>query len=132
MSSAIDMNSTNETFTNDEVRNENFIRFTIIHYSIKENLIEEEKEEVYLPMDAIVSPSEEPTNSQSIKEETDTPSESSTQPSHDQSLILEGKRSRKPTSLFNMSQLITSKKEFSIPQVTSLFPHLPGTEMISR
>ena len=40
-----------------------------------------------------------------------------TQPLFEQPVILEGKRSRKPTSRLELSDLATPKKELSIPQV---------------
>jgi hypothetical protein len=40
-----------------------------------------------------------------------------TQPLFEQPIILEGKRSRKPTSRLELSDLATPKKELSIPQV---------------
>ncbi|UJR31147.1 hypothetical protein I4U23_018654 [Adineta vaga] len=43
--------------------------------------------------------------------------ETDTQPLFEQPVILEGKRSRKPTSRLELSDLETPKKEFSIPQV---------------
>ena len=43
--------------------------------------------------------------------------EMDTQPLFEQPVILEGKRSRKPTSRLELSDLATPKKELSIPQV---------------
>lgn len=42
-----------------------------------------------------------------------------TQPLFEQPIIIEGKRSRKPTSRLELSDLEAPKKEFSIPQVSS-------------
>lgn len=42
-----------------------------------------------------------------------------TQPLFEQPIILEGKRSRKPTSRLELSDLETPKKELSIPQVNT-------------
>ena len=49
-----------------------------------------------------------------------------TQPLFEQPIILEGKRSRKPTLRLEMSESTPTKKEFSIPQVNSFFLH-PST-----
>lgn len=123
MSSAIDLNSTNEIFTNDQVRKKeeiSFFRFPLVHCSIKKNLVEEEKTEVFCPMDTeneIITPSQTSIKSEDIDEKPD----SSSQPLHDSSFILEGKRSRKPTLRLEMSEPVPIKKEFSIPQVNSFF-----------
>jgi hypothetical protein len=47
-----------------------------------------------------------------------------TQPLFEQPVIVEGKRSRKPTSRLEISELATPKKELSIPQVILLFIEL--------
>jgi hypothetical protein len=44
-----------------------------------------------------------------------------TQPLFEQPIIVEGKRSRKPTSRLELSDLATPKKELSIPQVNFFF-----------
>ncbi len=44
-----------------------------------------------------------------------------TQPLFEQPVILEGKRSRKPTSRLELSDLATPKKELTIPEVNYLF-----------
>jgi len=44
-----------------------------------------------------------------------------TQPLFEQPVIVEGKRSRKPTSRLELTELATPKKELSIPQVNLLF-----------
>jgi hypothetical protein len=47
-----------------------------------------------------------------------------TQPLFEQPVIVEGKRSRKPTSRLELTELATPKKELSIPQVNLLFIEL--------
>jgi len=49
-----------------------------------------------------------------------------TQPLFEQPIIVEGKRSRKPTSRLELSDLETPKKELSIPQVNLLYRHTPN------
>lgn len=44
-----------------------------------------------------------------------------TQPLFEQPVIVEGKRSRKPTSRLELSDLTTPKKELSIPEVNSVY-----------
>ncbi len=44
-----------------------------------------------------------------------------TQPLFEQPIIVEGKRSRKPTARLELSDLATPKKELSIPQVNFFF-----------
>jgi hypothetical protein len=46
-----------------------------------------------------------------------------TQPLFEQPIIIEGKRSRKPTSRLELSDLETPKKELSIPQVNLVYRH---------
>jgi len=48
-----------------------------------------------------------------------------TQPLFEQPIIIEGKRSRKPTSRLELSDLETPKKELSIPQVNLVYRHTP-------
>ncbi len=71
--------------------------------------------------ETIVASSEEPNEEkeeQQIKTElVDVPSKSETHPVLDQSVIIEGKRSRKPTLRLEISEQIPAKKELSIPQV---------------
>lgn len=111
MSSAIDSNSTSETFTNGEVRNVDFFDFTPVHYGLKENLIKNE-ESIKLE------------KSEDIHGKADSPSESNAHTLVDQSFILEGKRSRKPTLRLEMSESTPTKKEFVIPQVNPFFSHI--------
>jgi hypothetical protein len=124
MTSENDSNIINEASIKEEVREKNFIVFfsISIDHSVKENIIREE--ELPLPMDikneeeTIVASSEEPKEEQQIKtEHVDVPSKSETQPVLDQSVIIEGKRSRKPTLRLEISEQIPLKKELSIPQV---------------
>lgn len=124
MSSAIESNSTSETFTNGEVRHGHFfdVDFTSpMYHCLKENVIKEEKkeEEVLIPIVLDIKDEE----SIKIKLEEDTNGNARTLV--DQSFILEGKRSRKPTLRLEMSESTPIKKEFVIPQVNSLFSSTP-------
>jgi len=69
--------------------------------------------------------------SESDNEKQDVPSKSETkktdnelnaQPLLEQSFILEGKRSRKPTLRLEISELTPAKKDLSIPQVNIILP----------
>jgi len=110
-------------------------------------IIKEEKEELPITMDikkeeeeTIVASSEEPNRlkeeeeqmiieqpeSDSEKEKHEVPSKSETvitdkdfdaQPLLEQPVILEGKRSRKPTLRLEISELVPTKKDLIIPQV---------------
>ena len=125
MSSAIDSNSTieSEIFTNGEVRN--FFGFTPINYCLKDNVIKDEKkEEVLFPMDIKNEESIKLEKSEDINGKADISSEPNVQTLIDQSFILEGKRSRKPTLRLEMSESTPTKKEFVIPQVNPLFSHI--------
>ena len=55
------------------------------------------------------------------REDSAVTNESDTQPLFEQPVIVEGKRSRKPTSRLEITELSPPKKELSIPQVR-LFP----------
>lgn len=62
------------------------------------------------------------TSTSSIKEENLNDTNAvDTQPLFEQPVIVEGKRSRKPTSRLELSDLEAPKKELSIPQVRSLY-----------
>lgn len=125
MSSAIDSNSTSETFTNGEVRNVDFFDFTPVHYGLKENLIKDEKkEDMLFSMDIKNEESIKLEKSEDIHGKADSPSESNAHTLVDQSFILEGKRSRKPTLRLEMSESTPTKKEFVIPQVNPFFSHI--------
>lgn len=68
------------------------------------------------------SPSEKPKRPGRKKRQTSTVStndslESETQPLFEQPVIVEGKRSRKPTSRLELAELSPPRKEFSIPLV---------------
>ncbi len=102
MTSENGLNIINEIFTNEEVK----------------------EEELPLPMDTkieeetIVASSKESTKIEkfeNIDEKVD--KENYTEPLLDQSFIIEGKRSRKPTLRLEITESISTKKELSIPQV---------------
>ncbi len=96
---------------------------------------EEAKEELPIPMDTkieeeiVISSSDEPNapeeeermniekpESDNEKEETKT-EQLDAQPLLEQAVIIEGKRSRKPTLRLEISELVHAKKQLPIPQV---------------
>jgi hypothetical protein len=114
------------------------VSFSFVHSSIQEKTIRGEASLITMDVkneeETTVASSEEPKEeeeeqmniekleSDSEKEKHDVSSKSETEITDNeidaQPVILEGKRSRKPTLRLEISELVPAKKEFSIPQVS--------------
>jgi hypothetical protein len=111
--------------------------YVSVHSSNKEKTTREELSttvDIKNEEETTVTSSEEPNTSKeeqtNIKEEKHDVSvksepeiadnEMDTQPLFEQPIVLEGKRSRKPTLRLELSELMPAKKELSIPQVNLL------------
>ncbi len=132
MTSENDMDVNKEISTTEEVRKMNFV-FVSIHFSNKEKTtIEEpltttdtktEETTVASSEESSASKEEERTDIGKVEHD-DVPSKADNEidapPLFEQPIVLEGKRSRKPTLRLEVSDLIRAKKELAIPQVNIL------------